>query len=181
VRSGYALPALLLAVVSVMAGACGGDDAGPELSDTPPWGLTGIEMPNTEAELIAAFEAMPAIDGRPPVLSQMGADEFYPTATYYESEEGRFGVEIQALPDDDPLESLAPVVLEADGWSIEGHAVDPESELIWMAIGPAPDDEFEVFGFLWANLGGSWRFVAVADTAEFRINLVHAFITAVGV
>jgi hypothetical protein len=110
----------------------------------------------------------------------MGEDEFYPTATYHESEEGGFGVEIQALPDDELPESFNPDVLEAEGWNIEAHAVDPGSDLIWMAIGPSPEDEFEVFGLSWADPDGSWRFFAVADTAEFRVELVHAFITAAG-
>lgn len=137
-------------------------------------------MPNTEAEVIAVFEAMPAIDGRQPALSMMGEDDFYPTATYYESEEGAFGVEVQALPDDEVRESIDPDVLEADGWNIEASAVDPDDDLIWMAFGPAPEDEFEVFGLLWADPDGSWRFVAVADTAAFRVKLVHAFIAAAG-
>jgi hypothetical protein len=136
-------------------------------------------MPDTEAEVIAVFEAMPAIDGRQPALS-MGEDECCPSATYYESEEAAFGVEIQALPDDEPLESFAPDVLEADGWNIEANAVNPDSDLIWMALGPAPEDEFEVFMFSWADPDGSWVFVVVADTAESRAKLVDAFVTAAG-
>jgi hypothetical protein len=174
----------LLVVVVMAAGVLAAvlwwpdDDETPVLSENPPYGLAGIELPKTEAEVIAVFEAMPAIDGRQPVLSQMGDDEFYPTATYYESEEGGFGVEIQAFPDDDPLESIAPDVLAAEGWNLEAHAVDPDSDLLWMATGPAPEDEFDVFTLWWADPDGSWRFFAVADTAEFRVKLVNAFMTA---
>lgn len=153
-------------------------DETPVLSEDPPYGLAGVELPDTEAEVIAVFEAMPAIDGRQPVLSQMGGDELYPTATYYQSEEGGFGVEIQAFPDADPLESLT--AAGAEGWNVEGQAVDPDSDLIWMAAGPAPEDEFDVFALVWADPGGSWRFFAVADTAEFRVELVDAFVTAAG-
>ncbi len=146
------------------------------LSDEPPWGLDQIDMPNTEADVIAGFEAMPVIDGHQPTLSMMGQGDLYPTATYYESEEGGFGVEIQAFADDDLHELISPDVME--GWNIEGFAVEPDSELIWVAAGPAPEDEVDAFAVLWADPDGSWRFHALADTAEFRTKLVHAFVEA---
>lgn len=146
------------------------------LSDDPPWGLDAVDMPNTQAEGIAAFEALPAIEGRQPALSMMGKDDFSPTATYFQSEKGGFGVEIQAFSDDNPQDSVSPDLME--GWNIEGFAVDPDSELIWVAAGPAPEDEFDVFALLWADPDGSFRFFALADTADSRTKLVHAFVEA---
>jgi hypothetical protein len=129
--------------------------------------------------VIAVLESMPAIDGHQPTFS-MGEDECCPSAAYSESEEGEFGVAIQAWPDDEPLESFAPDMREADGWIIEGHAIDPDGDLIWMALGPSPEDKFEVFVVSWAEPDGSWVFFAVADTAESRVKLVDAFVTAAG-
>ena len=73
---------------------------------------------------------------------------------------------------------FVPESLEAEGWNIEGHSVDPAGDLVWMAIGPSPGDEFEVFVAVWADPDGWWRFTAVADTAESQVELVHAFVTA---
>lgn len=57
-------------------------------------------------------------------------------------------------------------------------ALDPDGELIWIAAGPAPENQVDVFALVWADPEGSWRFFAVADTAEFRTELVHAFAEA---
>jgi hypothetical protein len=165
---------MILVFVTVLGAACGDDDAGPVASDEPPWGLTGIEMPDTEAEVIAVFEAMPAIDGHQPV-SGLDEDFGLPFVTYYEYEEGEGeelevkGLRIGAAPEPEPLEVFP------EAWNIEASAVDPDSDLLWMAGG----DE-EGFGLIWAASDGSWLFYASADTAEVRVKLIHAFITAAG-
>jgi hypothetical protein len=38
----------------------------------------------------------------------------------------------------------------------------------------------ETFGLLWAHPDGSWVFNLAGDSAEFRVELVDAFITAAG-
>jgi hypothetical protein len=163
---------------TVLTAACGDGDAESVRSDEPPWGLTGIEMPDTEAEVIAVLQALPGIDGRQPTF-EMDEDFSIASAIYDESEEeGAFGVVINAAPDSAPLESFA--AFEATGGNIEASAGDPDGDLIWMAFGPSPEDEFESFALWWADPDGSWGFLAVADTAEVRIELVHAFITAAG-
>jgi hypothetical protein len=159
--------------VTVLAAACGDDDAGSVQIDEPPWGLTGIEMPDTEAEVIAVFEAMPAIDGHQPV-SGLDEDFGLPYVTYYQYEEGEGeelevkGLRIGAAPEPEPLK-----VFE---WNIEPSAV-ADGDLLWTTTSFA---DAEDFGLIWAASDGSWLFYASADTAEVRVKLVHAFVTAAG-
>lgn len=166
-RTWLLLVAVLMAV-TVPTAACGDDDAGPTRSDDPPWGLTEIEMPDTEAEVMAVFEAMPEIDGHQPAFG-MDEDYGFPFVTYYESDDEE-GLGIFALPDPEPLGAFP------NAWNIEASAADPNSDLLWTA--PPFADE-EDFGFMWAISDGSWVFYASADTAESRVELIHAFVAAV--
>ncbi len=87
---------LLLAVVLV--GALAGCDAAIDLEELPtdaPFGLTEIDIPNSEAEIIAAIQAMPAeFDGR------QRAGPGHLGASYGET--GIFW-SISALPASDPV------------------------------------------------------------------------------
>jgi hypothetical protein len=168
--------AVVLMAVTVLVAACGDDDAGPVRSDDPPWGLTGIEMPDAEADVIAVLQALPAVDGHQPAFDM--EEEFgYPSAIYYEMEEYGLRVVISAVPmmGEPPLESFDPDMDEAEGWTIEATALDPNSDLLWMA-----GTNEVLYGVMWADPDGSWVFAVQADTAESRVKLVHAFITAAG-
>ncbi len=46
---------VILLIVLVVVGAC----SGGELSEAPPWGLDGVDMPDTEAQVAAVFAALP--------------------------------------------------------------------------------------------------------------------------
>jgi hypothetical protein len=167
---------MILAGVIVLAAACGDDDADPEPSDGPPWALTGIEMPDTEEAVIAVLEALPEIDGRQPTLLR---DEESLGVDYGESESG--GVGIGAWPDDEPTKLLAQVIEHmtaegpAEGLTVEASALDPNGDLVWVA-----STDTETFGLLWADPDGSWVFNLAGDSAEFRVRLIQAFITAGG-
>jgi hypothetical protein len=160
--------AAVVAVAMLVAG-CGDGDADSVRGDEPPWGLTGIEMPDTEADVIAVLQALPAIDGHQPGF---GIDEDYgfPIVIYSESDDGE-GLWISASPEPDPL-GVFP-----EAWNIEPSTADPESDLLWTT--PPFADE-EGFGFIWASSDGSWVFYLSADTAESRIELIDAFVSAAG-
>lgn len=147
------------------------DDGDSGRSEDPPYGLMGIELPNTETEVIAVLQALPAIDGRQPSF-----DAEFPAASY-EPDQEKDWVGIGALQvGAEPLESFAPDVREAEGNTIEATALDPNSDLLWMAY----TRDLETFTLGWADPDGSWLFYATGDTADFRIKLVDAFISTVG-
>ncbi len=47
---------LIVLLLVFTAGACGGDG---QSNDAPPWGLDGVDMPDTEAQVAAVFAALP--------------------------------------------------------------------------------------------------------------------------
>lgn len=63
------------------------------------------------------------------------------------------------------------------GRTIEGSALDPSGDLVWVADYKA-EGEFPAFRMMWADpthLGPAYN--VMADTADFRLKLVHAFIS----
>ena len=166
--------AVVLMTVTVLTAACGDNDAGSVRTDDPPWGLTEIKMPDTEADVVGVLQALPAVDGHQPTfdMEEIG----HPAAIYYEIKGYGLGVLIEAVAmTGDPLEAFDPNMYEAEGWTIEATALDPAGDLLWGAA-----NRGVLFGAMWADPAGSWMFAVQADTAESRVKLVHAFITAAG-
>jgi hypothetical protein len=169
------------------------DDDAATLSQDPPYGLTEIEMPATDAAVIAALERMPAIDGRQPTLLR---DE---AMVVYEGTEAEapgiyrsIGVVLDPPPgpDDDPFdpEALADdfaSIVDVGGekvWIVEASAFDPDGDLLWVVfIEPETDDLIPAYHVMWAEptAEGDLYYLS-GDTPEFRVKLVHAFINAVG-
>jgi hypothetical protein len=190
-------------VVVLVAVSCGGDDtAGELLSDTPPWGLTSIEMPDTEEDVIAVIAALPdEIDGRrrpdvgdadlrdlpPPLGVSYGGvgvgDLLGVNANSAEDLQSTFGY---------PNQTPAEIVIEMASFNrslgtIEMSALDLDGDLVWIAANAVreeldvpPEQQETDYTMIWAQPGGSWAFWIEADSAAGRTQLVHAFITAAG-
>lgn len=170
-------PGVLLAVALVLV-ACSDDDTVSGPSEDPPWGLTGIDMPDTEGEVIAVLEAMPVIDGRRPTILRNGETSVPYGVAYVDGESWDAGM---TAARHDPPEDLTVAVrgvaeaYEAEGITVEASALDPNGHLVWVA---ATDDEN--YALMWADPEGSWIFSIQGDSAQFRTKMVHAFITAAG-
>jgi hypothetical protein len=178
-------------VVVLVAVSCGGDDtAGALLSETPPWGLTSIDMPDTEEDVIAAMAALPdEIDGRRRLRGALTG------VSYGES---RILWIVTALPGDDPVmmtganpdPTAAEYVIDRASHgslgTIEASAFDASGDLVWAASNliweeldaPPGQQEGTAYMITWARPDGSWSFHIQADSAAGRTQLVHAFITA---
>ena len=198
-RKGLRYPILILLII-LFVPACGGEtDDGttvapvttgeptPVLSDEPPYGLTEIDLPSTSEELIAAFERMPAIDGHQPTVT---VDEGSVILVYegaalpedYLSMWVILDVEVDRYWYTDGLKQGLENP-EREGWILDGSAVDPNSDLVWVASHWMADygaaGELPVFEMVWADpsdLGPSYS--VFGNTADFRRKLVQAFITA---
>ena len=155
--------------------------------DGDPWGLSEIEMPGTQAEVLTVFENMPEIDGRRPAVS---SDEERITIVYDGTETEGAGTEplIWATIDSglDPhayVEGLQEHVdaIESGGWTIEESVLDPEADLVWvLASDRAPGEGTPMYVAMWGEPKSTGAFFSlVADTADFRTKLVEAFVTAV--
>lgn len=176
----WLLVVVAVAAAGVAAAVLWWPDGGeaPVLGEDPPYGLTEVGMPNTEAEVVAVLEALPVIDGREPSLS---TESGWASAKYYESASGEIKVGISAIYDPELREAFPE-------WNVEASVGDPDSDLLWMT--PPFADE-ESFGLMWAASDGSWLFVLDVDTAEqgpyrssdgpdLRVRLVDAFVSATG-
>jgi hypothetical protein len=170
------------------------------LSDTPPWGLTSIEMPDTEEDVIAVIAALPdEIDGRrrPGVGDADLIDRPPPLGVSY----GGAGhiLVVNANPAEDlqlafgyPNQTPAEIVIEMASFNrslgtIEMSALDLDGDLVWIAanavweqLNVPPEQQETFYTMTWAQPGGSWAFFIEADSAAGRTELVHAFITAAG-
>ena len=176
------LAALLILICGFLVVGCDSSE-----SSEPPWGLTEIDMPDTEAEVIAVLEAMPPIDDRQPTVL---VDE---VAMFYEgTPDEPPGVyrSVTVLPADEPpspgefVGLIEEVIADADadeGVTVEASAIDPAEPLIWVVIDDAEtDDGIPAYYMAWADPEGSWFFQAIGDTSEFRQSLIEAFVDAAG-
>jgi hypothetical protein len=127
---------------------------------------------------------MPAIDGRQPTVTRAGDLVF----VVYEG---------TGLPPDNWsmwvlldleveaewfIDSLRQGIVDAEeeGRIIEASDLDASDDLVWVTENRT-EGGTTAFGMTWADpsdLGPSYS--VMGDTADFRIELVHAFISAVG-
>lgn len=163
------------------------------LSDDPPYGLTEIDLPETSEELIAAFERMPAIDGHQPTLTveegsvilvyegaALPAD--YLSMWVILDLEVTLDLEVDGESWTDGLKQDVENP-EREGWILDGSALDPNSDLVWLAdhwmADYGAEGELPVFQMIWfdpSDLGPSYS--VFGNTADFRRKLVQAFINA---
>lgn len=164
----------------------GGGDTTPVLTGDPPYGLTTIDMPRGEDEVVAVLERMAAIDGRQPAVTRQ---EGLVTVVYEGTElpEDWWSVSVLldvAVEADWFIDGLRQEILDAEeeGRIVEASALDPNGELVWQVItDPDIGEGIPAFHMTWANPSDLGPVYTVAsDTADFRHKLVHAFIEAVG-
>lgn len=187
-------PWVLVVVVVVAAGVLGavllwpdgGGDKSPVLTGDPPYGLTSIDMPDSEEELVAALERMPVIDGRQPTVTRQ---EGLVTVVYEGTAlpEGWWSLVVGLDLEVDAewfIDGLRQEIVDAEeeGRIVEASALDPNGDLVWQVVtDPDIGDGVGTFRMTWADpadLGPGYT--VIGDTADFRLKLVHAFITAVG-
>lgn len=171
------------------------DDEPVVLTENPPYGLTGVEMPETEDELVAVLERLPEIDGRQPTFMR---EEDMVSVVYEGTESEAPGIyrSIQVLLNEPPGPGDEPWDLEyfiddvelhmtnleqEEGWIIEASAIDPNDDLVWMVMtDPETEDGVPAFHIWWAEpVAGGDIYALSGDTADFRLKLVHAFVSAI--
>jgi hypothetical protein len=149
------------------------------LSDEPPWGLDEVDMPVTEADMLAVVDGMPDIDGNQPTFNQEG---FAGIVSYGDSYRSIF-----ILPADEPpgaensvdLIRQAVTDAEAAGDTVEASNLESSGGLVWVAVTETEtDDGVPAYHLMWTEPDGSWFLHLIADSPEFRVKLVHAFIEA---
>jgi hypothetical protein len=173
---------VILLIVLVAAGACGGD----ALSDEPPWVLDSIDMPDTEEEIAAVMAALPdEIDG----LSRSGGGTY---GVMY-GEPGVFWI-VQGQPSEQ-IEMLGmPGVKTPVDWleyvgsgraadrTIEAQALT--GDVLWVTTNAewetAPGQMGTAYLLDWAAAGGDWVFFIQAGSEAGRTALIDAFVTAAG-
>lgn len=154
------------------------------LSDTPPWGLDLIQMPQTEEEVIAVLERLPEIEGRRPDFRR---DEGMVVYDGTASEAPETYQAIAAFPGDaadvlpgELLGILEDMVAEAersDSAVVEGSSLDADGDLAWVALNEESEGGTPVYRMAWAEpTGDRWIFVVVGGSAQLRMDLVHAFV-----
>lgn len=178
---------LLPVAITLTFGAC----STAEVSiDDPPWGLTSIEMPGSDAELMAVFAALPdEIDGHPRSSGQLSAlygeldsDGFANHPLGFIDTVSREDIRTAGPPGTDWtfLDWLTSMASSSDSPPLEASELDPDEELIWVASGESygPDGE-GIFFVRWAQPDGERLFIAQAFTEIGRRRLVEEFIDAV--
>ena len=173
---------LIILIAALAGGACGGE----ELSDEPPWGLGGVDMPDTEEEVAAVMAAFPdEIDGLP----RSGGG---PYGVMY-GESGVFWI-VQGQPSEQIGMLGMPGVETPVDWLEfvgSGRAADRTIEgrvltgtLLWVTANAewetAPGQMGTAYSLDWAAAGGSWVFFIQAGSEAGRQQLVEAFITTAG-
>lgn len=177
---------LILVVFSVVSGGCGSDEADQATSDSgageaadepttegAPFGIESMDLPDTEAEVAALFEAMPAeIEGQPR-LEDSGLFARYG---------GELNVVSAGLASDFDtgavMASLSSFEDETDA-EIEDNELDPDAAVVWM-FGTFQDQggAGQVHVAIWGEPDGEWLFAVNAETPEMREALVRAFVDA---
>jgi len=174
--------------VALLAMSCAGDTT-DELSDTPPWGLGSIDMPDTAEDVAEALAAFPdEIEG----LTRSGGG---PTGVQYE-DLGSPGMPwVVFAQSNEQIEMMGvPGVRTAQDWLryIGSDQMLGASEweraltgdLLWVAnnapMEVGPGQMGTVYMLNWAETDGGWTFYIQSTSAAGRLALVRAFIAAAG-
>lgn len=169
--------------MALLAMSCTGDS--DEVSNSHPWGLDTIGMPDTEEEVQATISAFPdEIEG----LARSGGSVF--GVMYGES--GIFWI-VQAQPTEQiemlgmPGVSTPTDWLEFVGSGRAGGALEERAltgSLLWVTRTDewetAPGQMGTAYVLDWAQSGGDFAFFVQAGSEEGRRALVEAFVTAAG-
>jgi hypothetical protein len=85
------------------------------------------------------------------------------------------------VPDEDFADLVRQGVTEAEtaGDTVEASNLDSDGDLVWAAVTEAEtDDGVPAYHLIWTEPDGSWFFHLIADSPEYRVRLVDAFIDA---
>jgi hypothetical protein len=175
--------------IALLAMSCAGDTT-DELSDTPPWGLASIDMPDTAEEISAVMAAFPdeiegltRSGGGPTGVSYEPSSPGMPWVVHAQSNER---IEMENPPGlnlataEDWLRYIgSDQMLGASEWER-----DLTGDLLWVAnhapMEVGPGEMGTVYLLNWAETGGTWAFYLQATSETGRRSLVNAFIAAVG-
>lgn len=105
------------------------------LSDDPPWGLDEVDMPVTEADMLAVIDRMPDIDGTQPIFNDDGMAGIVSYGGFYRS--------IFILPADEPpgaedfVDFIRQMITEAEA---AGNTVDKgiSTQIVTWCGRPSP-------------------------------------------
>jgi hypothetical protein len=183
---------VFLCLLVLVATACGDNES----SAGPPWGLDAIEMPDSEAGVLAVFAAFPdEIDG----FSRWTTD--VASAHYGGLGPDRVAIDPYALGfiGSASLEQVARLMKQPDtDWTtiewltwvaspasplppVEASDLDPTRKLVWVATQESgPPAERDTFMAHWARPDGSWVFSLQANTEAGRRRLDEPFVMAAG-
>jgi len=166
------LVVVFLLVVSAGAGCAGGSDTG---APGDPYGLSELEMPATDAEILVALERLPRqISGVP---QRQGPDDV-PAVLYGDRSS------ISAIPF--PLERSAGESIAEDLAQFENEAgavvdrrhLDPASDLVWLTGSFTDQSGGIVHLAVWGEPNGDWAFNVSAESPDLRDAIARAFAEA---
>ncbi len=180
--------ALVLSVLLFVLSGCESTGAGgATLSPTAPFGLTEVDMPNTEADIVAAIQSMP-----PVIAGRRRAGPGAISASY--GEEGIMW-HIGALPENDPVVAMRG--MSAAEWvahqaehrelgEVRESDLALDGELVWFVsedflenLGAPPEYSGTIYVMAWAHPHGSWSFYVQTTTMEGLREMVQDFALAV--
>ncbi len=102
---------------------------------------------------------------------------------------GNYYRTILILPADEPpgdenfVDFIRQAVADAEtaGDTVEATNLQTDGDLVWAAVTETEtDDGVPAYHLIWTEPDGSWFFHLIADSPEFRVKLVDAFIEATG-
>jgi len=139
-----------------------------------PWGLSGIDIPTTQAEVTKVFLAMPDdIDG---MTASRDQDTDHVAYIFYEENIdvwtgimwAQFGRDA-----DEVIDSLR-TVSEEEMFTIESRSLDPTEGFVWLE-GTATEPDRVVYLSWWGDPTDGSLFFVEADSPEHRTAVIEAY------
>lgn len=173
---------LLAVLLAVTSGACtSGEVEGGTLSNDPPWGLDGVEMPET------ADEVEQLIDLMPEVVGEAEKGEVAPRSVAYFGGDNRMSLNVNSIGEIREFagsetmtlaEFLTLMLGSGELQEIEASQLDEGERLVWASASVLADGQ-TIFVASWGQPDGEWGFNVEADTPQARTALIHAFVETV--
>ena len=175
---------LVLLAFGVVVVGCGSDDAEPpsagdegestsvvESGDSLPYGLDSVDLPESDAEVSAVFDAMP------PELEGLSRAEDVGAVARYGGELNTLAAGLAADFDAETVLGDLSAFEDEPGAEVEASDLEAEAGVVWL-FGSFEDEggAGTVFVASWGEPDGEWIFSVNAETPELRAALVRAFI-----
>lgn len=166
------LVVVVLLAVSAGAGCGGGNDAG---APGDPYGLSDLEMPATEAEIVATLERLPRqVSGVP---QREGPQDLLAVLYGDRSSISAIPFPLARSAGETIAEDLAQFENEA-GAVVERRHLDPASDLVWLTGSFTDQGGGIVHLAVWGEPDGDWAFNVSAESAALRDAIALAFAEA---